>query len=64
MKPDAYNDGDLDMRFRFAEQTIRFWRTSRETDEQETSLCVHEDSTNVQPQDDRPERPSLRRNTK
>ena len=60
MKPDAYNDGDFDMRFRFAEQTIRFWRTSRETDEQESSLCMHEDS----PQDNRSERPSLRLNTK
>jgi hypothetical protein len=49
-------DGDFEMRLRFAEQAIRFWKKSRKN-EGGRSPFVGQASTDVPLEDERPEQP-------
>lgn len=52
---DEYTDADFNMRWRFYQQTVRFWEMSKQTDER-NSQSVEEARRNVQLQDDGSER--------
>jgi hypothetical protein len=58
MQESEYIDGDRNMRWRLCEQTIRFWRLSKEKDQRD-SLSIGEDLRNVRPQDDRSEQRAI-----
>ena len=56
MKKDQHTDCDFEMRQRFAEQTTRFWQTSKQKNVRDT-LCREDTRTDVRLQDDRYKRP-------
>ena len=53
---DECRNRDVDMRFRFAEQIIRFWKKSKQRDER-NSLHASESQGNIGCQDQQSERP-------
>ena len=52
---DEYTDGDFNMRWRFYQQTVRFWQMSNQKDDRK-SQRAGEARRNVWPQDDGSER--------
>ena len=58
MTQSEYNDGDWNMRRRFAEQTKRFWKESKQKEDTDQP-STQEVSGNTRPQDDRTEGPAL-----
>ena len=58
MTQSEYNDGDRNMRQRFAEQIKRFWKESKQKEDTDRS-STREVSGNTRPQDDRTEGPAL-----
>lgn len=60
MKKDEHTDSDFNMRRNFAEQTIRFWKNSKQ-EHQYDSSPQEESPGNAQPQDNQTEQPASSR---